>query len=127
MEEAWGFDYYQPKQSLLVRFDRTWDDRYIRNSLRHPTFQPISYDDAGKLIQQTLQGQPQRSLLKIWRSRSNQDAYYRASIRQHDPNVWQRLRAWRPHIEVLLPWDLRQQFAQETSQESQLYHPEKSQ
>jgi CRISPR-associated protein (TIGR03985 family) len=121
MEEAWGFDYYQPMQRLLVRFDRTWDARYIRNSLRHSTFQPIPYDQAGKLIRQTLPGNAQRSLLKIWRSRADQDAYYQANIRQHDPNVWQRLRAWRPHIEVLLPWDLRQQFAQEVHQEWALY------
>jgi len=121
MEEAWGFDYYQPMQRLLVRFDRTWDDRYIRNSIRHSTFQAIPYEQAGKLIQHTLQGNSQRTLLKIWRSRSEQDAYYQAYIRQHDPNVWQRLRAWRPHIEILLPWDLRQQFAQEVDREWQLY------
>jgi CRISPR-associated protein (TIGR03985 family) len=121
MDEAWGFDYYQPIQQLLVRFDRTWDERYIRNSFRHPTFQRLPYDQVGSTIQQALQGKSQQSLLQIWRSRSDQDAYYQVNIRENDPNIWQRLRAWRPHIEVLLPWELRQQFAQEVQAEGRLY------
>jgi CRISPR-associated protein (TIGR03985 family) len=50
-----------------------------------------------------------------------QDAYYTALYRQHDPNVHQRLRAWRPHVEVLLPWSLRQQFGAEAHQEAAFY------
>jgi CRISPR-associated protein (TIGR03985 family) len=121
MSEAWGFDYYQPSQLLLLRFEREWNERYIKNSLRHPTFELISYAHVEKLIRQQLQGRQQSKLLKVWRSRSEQDAYYQAHYRQGDPNVWQRLRAWRPHVEVLLPWELRQQFAQEVNQEGQFY------
>lgn len=121
MAEAWGFDYYQPKDLLLVRFDQVWDQRYIRNSLRHPTFQRVEYGQAQKLMAQTLRGELRQQMLALLASRSEQDAYYRAVYRRNDPNVRQRLRAWRPHIEVLLPWPLRQQFGQEVMAESGFY------
>jgi CRISPR-associated protein (TIGR03985 family) len=121
MMEAWGFDYYQPAQMLLLRFDQEWNERYIHNSFRHPTFQPVSYERAGELLATNLHGKEKTELLKVWRSRSPTDAYYQAQIRQGDPNVWQRIRAWRPNVEVLLPAVLRRQFAQEALQEARLY------
>lgn len=121
MDEAWGFDYYQPRHLLLLRFDREWDDRYIRDTLRHPTFRKIPYHQVQSLIRQTLTGHRQEHLLRLWQQRSPGDAYYQAYSRQDDPNVLQRLRAWRPHVEVLLPWELRQRTAQEVTQEMQLY------
>lgn len=121
MAEAWGFDYYQPKDILLVRFDQVWDQRYIRNSLRHPTFERVGYGQAQQLILRMLRGELRQQMLDLLASRSEQDAYYRAVYRRNDPNVKQRLRAWRPHIEVLLPWPLRQQFGREVMAESQFY------
>ncbi|EKU97187.1 CRISPR-associated protein, TIGR03985 family [Leptolyngbya sp. PCC 7375] len=121
MAEAWGFDYYQPKDVLLVRFDQIWDQRYIRNSLRHPTFKRVDYGQAQTLIAHTLRGELRQQMLNLLASRSEQDAYYRAVYRRNDPNVKQRLRAWRPHIEVLLPWPLRQQFGREVMAESGFY------
>ncbi len=121
MDEAWGFDYYQPPQLLLLRFDQEWDDRYIQGTVRHTTFRPVAYDRVGRLIQQNLQGKPQEQLLQVWQSRSSKDAYYQAWYRQDDPNVRQRLRAWRPRVEVFLPWSLRQRTAREIWQEQQLY------
>ena len=44
------------------------------------------------------------------------------NARQGDPNVMQRLRAWRPRVEILLPWSLREQAAREVEQERQLYY-----
>lgn len=121
MDEAWGFDHYQPAQLLLLRFDQEWDDRYIQGTIRHTTFRPIPYERVGRLIQRQLQGKPQEQLLQIWQSRSPSDAYYQAWYRQDDPNVRQRLRAWRPRVEILLPWSLRQRTAWEVQQERQLY------
>ncbi|EKV01090.1 CRISPR-associated protein, TIGR03985 family [Leptolyngbya sp. PCC 7375] len=121
MAEAWGFDYYQPPRMLLLRFDMLWDQRYIQNSLRHHTFQPISFQQAQTLIQSEVQGEKQQYLLQILLTRPSQDAYYRAIYRHNDPNVRQRLRAWRPHVEVILPWDLRQQVATEVRQELEWY------
>jgi CRISPR-associated protein (TIGR03985 family) len=124
MAQAWGFDYYQPVQRLLLRFDQEWDKRYIRNSLRHVTFEPIDYVEAGRLIKQELTGVQQKHLLRVWQARSKDDAYYQALYRQDDPNVKQRLRAWRPHVEVLLPWGLRLRFVEEVKQELRFYHDE---
>lgn len=121
MEEAWGFDYYQPSQQLLLRFDAEWNQRYIQNTLRHTTFRQVSYERAGQIIRQTLSGEPQEQLLTLWRSRSTQDAYYQARYRHQDPNVRQRLRAWRPHVEVLLPWELRQRTLDEIAKEMKFY------
>ncbi|MGF1497769.1 MAG: TIGR03985 family CRISPR-associated protein [Elainellaceae cyanobacterium] len=124
MADAWGFDYYQPAQLLLLRFDQEWNRRYIRNSLRHETFQPIAYPDLKKLIEQELDGTERDRLLTIWRSRPATDAYYQAMYRRGDPNVYQRLRAWRPHVEVLLPWELRQRMKTEIEQERVFYGDE---
>jgi CRISPR-associated protein (TIGR03985 family) len=121
MDEAWGFDYYQPSQLLLMRFDQEWDRRYIRDTIRHTTFNQVPYDQVGTLIQQHTSGMQQSRLLELWQQRSPQDAYYQAQYRQNDPNVRQRLRAWRPHVEILLPWDLRQRTIEEITQEMTLY------
>ncbi|MEO0533329.1 MAG: TIGR03985 family CRISPR-associated protein [Cyanobacteria bacterium P01_A01_bin.123] len=121
MAEAWGFDYYQPAQLLLLRFDKEWNDRYIRDTKRHDTFEQVSYTQAQKLIRQHLTGKAREELLRILDQRSPEDAYYSAIYREHDPNVHQRLRAWRPRVEVLLPCSLRQQFAAAVRQEHDLY------
>jgi CRISPR-associated protein (TIGR03985 family) len=121
MEAAWGLDFYEPADPLIVRFDQEWNQRYIRNSMRHETFQPIAYDAIPQQIRQQTSGATQRTLLKIWRDRAPDDAYYQAVIRRNDPNVKQRLRAWRPHVEVILPWDLRQTMLTEIQQEQKFY------
>lgn len=121
MDEAWGFDYYQPKKMLLVRFDAEWNERYIRNSQRHSTFEHVSDDEARSLIQTTLDKQQSAQILSALSKREPNSAYYRACYRHNDPNVRQRLRAWRPHIEVILPWRLRQRFAREVAKEQQFY------
>ncbi|NEQ31059.1 MAG: TIGR03985 family CRISPR-associated protein [Leptolyngbya sp. SIO4C5] len=121
MADAWGFDYYQPSQRLLLRFDSEWNRRYIQDTLRHSTFTQISYQQVAQRLQQHLSGQPQQEMLALWRDRSQHDAYYEAQYRQNDPNVRQRLRAWRPHVEVLLPWDLRQRMITEIKKEIEFY------
>jgi CRISPR-associated protein (TIGR03985 family) len=121
MEEAWGFDYYQPSQLLLLRFDAAWDRRYIRDTIRHTTFRRISQAQVEHLMRQHLTPAQQQHLLERWRDRPSNVAYYQAQYRQNDPNVHQRLRAWRPHVEVILPWHLRQRMIQEIQQEWQFY------
>ena len=122
MDEAWGFDFYQPVSTLLLRFDQDFAKRYINNSLRHETFITVSYAQAKALVQATLTDPyRQKTLLTLLQSRSPHDAYYTAQYRNHDPNILLRLRAWRPHLEVLLPWDLRQTITSEVRQEGQLY------
>lgn len=122
MSKAWGFDYYQNAKQLLVRFDAEWDERYIRNSIRHSTFKRVSYPEARSLIQSSLTGLQQQKMLALLNNhRDPDDAYYQAIYRHDDPNVRQRLRAWRPHIEILLPYSLRSRFAYEVAKEQEFY------
>ncbi|WP_448573473.1 TIGR03985 family CRISPR-associated protein [Trichothermofontia sp.] len=121
IESAWGFDFYLPEKTLLLRFERNFHDRYIRDTFRHDTFRQISYQQAQRLIRQNTSPPEQQQLLAILRSRSETDAYYQATYRDGDTNIKQRLRAWRPRGEILLPWSLRQAFAQEAQAEYQLY------
>lgn len=121
MAEAWGFDFYQPIDTLLLRFDWNFAKRYIDTSLRHETFSPISYPKAKSLIRSHTDPVIQQKLLGILKERSPQDSYYTAQYRRHDLNILLRLRAWRPHMEVLLPWALRQQVATEVQQELRFY------
>jgi CRISPR-associated protein (TIGR03985 family) len=122
MVEAWGFDFYQPSAPMVLRFDHAFYEGYVRGTVRHDTFEQISYANVQELIQKHTSDPVQRqALLKIWQARSPQDAYYTAQYRIGDPNVMLRLRAWRPKMEVLLPWELRSQIAAEVKQESHFY------
>jgi CRISPR-associated protein (TIGR03985 family) len=122
MAEAWGFDFYQPSALLVLRFDHGFYEGYIRRTVRHDTFEQVSYARVQQLIQQHTSDPVQRQeLLDVWQQRSPQDAYYQAHYRVGDPNVLLRLRAWRPKMEVLLPGDLRRQLSSEVEQEWQLY------
>jgi CRISPR-associated protein (TIGR03985 family) len=121
MSEAWGFDFYRPAHLLLLRFDQTFADGYIRNSIRHETFEAVSYDQARRLILQTTEAAERKQLLRVLEQRSPDDGYYIAYGRSEDINLMLRLRAWRPKMEVLLPWKLRQQVATEVALEQRLY------
>jgi CRISPR-associated protein (TIGR03985 family) len=122
MIEAWGFDFYQPAALMILRFDRWFYEGYIRGTVRHDTFEQVSYAKVEQLIQKHTRNPSHRQeLLQVWQQRSPQDAYYIANYRVGDPNVLLRLRAWRPKMEVLLPWELRQQLRAEVAQEYGLY------
>lgn len=121
MAKAWGFDFYLPPKLMLLRFDREFHDRYIRDTFRHDTFEFVTYQQAEQLIRQHTRQPQQQALLTVLQFRSPQDAYYRVYYREGDTNVGLRLRAWRPSGEVLLPWELRQSIAEEVETEFQLY------
>lgn len=128
MSKAWGFEFYLPSQLMLMRFDRDFGDRYVKDTERHETFAEISYQQAKNLIQRKVeQPKQQQALLKILENRSPEDTYYQVFIRYQDEknrdnNVIMRLRAWRPRCEVLFPYELRQAIAADVAKEYQLYH-----
>ena len=128
MSKAWGFDFYLPSTLMLLRFDRDFSDRYIKDTERHDTFEEITYQKAQRVIERyiTQSGQKQ-NLPDVISNCSPDDAYYQVFIRYQDSkhrdnNVIMRLRAWRPRCEVLLPFDLRQSIAEDVAAEYQLYH-----
>jgi CRISPR-associated protein (TIGR03985 family) len=117
LHHAWGFDYYLPDQLMLLRFDRQFHDRYIAGTFRHKTFHRITHDEAIHVVQEA----KRRSLLKLIQSRPAEDAYYTVIYREGDTNVGLRLRSWRPNVEVLLPWKLRQTILANIQAEWQFY------
>ncbi len=125
MSRAWGFDFYLPSQRLLLRFERKFHDAYIAGTVRHDTFTQITYEEAIAQIHQNATGHNVETLLTAMAQKSRHDAYYRAEYRSdlntHDTNVQQRLRAWRPYLEVILPVSLRHIMAAEVATEYQIY------
>ncbi|MFM7365258.1 MAG: TIGR03985 family CRISPR-associated protein [Cuspidothrix sp.] len=122
MSKAWGFDFYLPSRIMLLRFERDYHHRYIQNTFRHDTFELISHPKAKSLIRQhTPEQEEQQTLIKLLDSRSHNDAYYKVNYRHGDNNVIMRLRAWRPKLEVIMPYDLRQRIATDITKEIRFY------
>jgi CRISPR-associated protein (TIGR03985 family) len=123
MSHAWGFDFYQPDELMVLRFDDWFDVGYVKGTVRHETFKSITYAQVKSLIKTHIDDRQQReAILSVWEKRSPNDAYYQVRYRQNDPNVLLRLRSWRPKIEILLPWSLRQKITQEVAQEYKMYN-----
>jgi CRISPR-associated protein (TIGR03985 family) len=121
MQRAWGFDFYLPASPMLLRFERQFHERYIQGTFRHQTFKQLTYAQVKQVIQSYAEPSQRQPLLDVLQSRSKQDAYYSVVYRVGDTNVELRLRAWRPKVEVLFPWDLRQQIGREVMQERLFY------
>lgn len=126
LDRAWGFDFYLQPQQMVLRFNRDFHDRYIVDTFRHSTFKAIDWVRVMQLMQQHQDLAQQKTLLQVLKMRSHKDAYYQVCYRDGDTNIRHRLRAWRPHVEVLLPWSLRQEIAQEVQTEVQFYQGERS-
>jgi CRISPR-associated protein (TIGR03985 family) len=122
MDKALGFDFYLESRLMLLRFERDYHDRYIQDTSRHNTFKLIGYQKAKSLIQSSVINSEQKAeLLKVFANRSPKDAYYSLQYRHGDNNVTMRLRAWRPKVEILLPYDLRQKVTADIVKEIGLY------
>lgn len=118
MEEAWGFNFYLPKQLMILRFSREFADWYVRDTERHPTFESIEYEELEDLIWAEIpdEGQ-QQQILQILDQRPREDAYFKAWVRVGDINLIMRLRDWRPQGEVIAPICLRERMRREALQE----------
>lgn len=118
MEEAWGFNFYLPKQLMILRFSREFADWYVKDTERHPTFESIEYKELEDLIwAEVLDEGQQQQILQILDQRSPEDAYFKAWVRVGDINLIMRLRDWRPQGEVIAPICLRERMRQEALQE----------
>ncbi|MDF5729197.1 MAG: TIGR03985 family CRISPR-associated protein [Rhizonema sp. PD38] len=123
LDAAWGFNFYLPRELLILRFPSSFAKWYVDKTFRHPTFRAIAYNQLPKLITQEISNpQECQQLLNILNKRSSEDTYYTAWIRTGDINVLMRLRDWRPKGEVIAPLSIRQQLAEEAAQELANYH-----
>ena len=122
LEEAWGFNFYLPRRLLIMRFPPNFAQRYVQQTDRHATFEPIAYKKLLVLVKQQIQApDAQATVLKILSQQTAKDAYYKAWIRLGDINIVMRLRDWRPKGEVIAPLELRQQMRREAQAELEHY------
>lgn len=122
LQEAWGFDFYHPRQLAILRFPQQFARWYVEKTIRHETFKSIPYNSLPALIEREIRDRDeQQQILQIIQKCSPQDAYYQVWIRQGDVNVLMRLRDWRPNGELIAPLSLRQQLAAEATAELQHY------
>ena len=119
LEAAYGFDFYQPKQLMLLRFNRDFHDRYIKHTWRHDTFHQVDRPAIEKLIQGKDLAE-QRLISKRINAHPH-DAYYTMNYRVGDNGVIMRLRAWCPNVEVLSPFDLRDRMHDDLQKAWELY------
>ncbi len=130
LELAYGFDFYRDSATMVLRFNQDFDQRYIKNTIRHQTFEAITDLESVKnlIAEQCTPDQEQRLLQtelfnKI--ARAQNDAYYSLRYRVGDNNVIMRLRAWSFNVEVLFPWELRQRIKTDMQKNWNLYESDR--
>jgi CRISPR-associated protein (TIGR03985 family) len=111
-KEAWGLDIEKPKQLLILRFNLSYYDRYIKGTNRGPSARKLSsYQEAIDILQDEKNkkniDQNTLDLLTARIKARKNDAYYKANFRQGDHYTTMRLRSWCEKVEVLTPIDLR--------------------
>jgi CRISPR-associated protein (TIGR03985 family) len=122
LKEAWGCDFYKESALMILRFEQDFHERYIKGISIHDTFIAINCETVLKLITQyTSNPKQQQAILKVFHSRPYTDAYYKVHYRVTDYYVIRWLRALGSKVEVLLPWNLRQEMAQEIQNTWNLY------
>ena len=129
LREAMGFDFYQFKQTMILRFDQVYSEKYIDESFRHETFKPLKTPrdlEQWQALQRLSPGDRQviGRILGQWRKMDSDNpthSYFRADYRVNDNNVIMRLRAWGDKVEVLYPPELRQRMADDSCKMAALY------
>ncbi|MEA5554342.1 TIGR03985 family CRISPR-associated protein [Anabaena cylindrica UHCC 0172] len=121
LKDAWGCDFYKEKTLMILRFDQNFHQNYIQGINIHQTFKAINHEQAKTLIKQNTPNSLHQHIVPILDSRSNHDAYYQVYYRNTDYYVIRRLRALGSKVEVLLPWELRQEMLLELQNTCNLY------
>ena len=122
IEEAYGFDFYLPSDTMLLRFPQQFNQNYISNTVRHRTFKQITHQEAiMKVKNDASLSKQQREKLTVQIKNHPNDGYYTLQYRKNENSVIMRLRAWCPNVEVLLPWDLRQRMKNDMQKTWELY------
>jgi len=128
LELAYGLSFYRQANTMLLRFERDYYQRQIKDTIRHSTFEKIAdLTEVKNFIIQQLKSETDKGkkhgqeklLAKV--EQNCEDAYYKLRYRVDDNDAIVRLRSWGSNVEVILPWDLRQQIKQELEQACNLY------
>jgi CRISPR-associated protein (TIGR03985 family) len=128
LELAYGFSFYREAKTMLLRFEPDYECRYIKNTVRHQTFEKV--EDV-KEVKYLLLEQIKIETDPVLKERQKQlldkvmlnpeDAYYKLRYRVGDNDVIMRLRSWGHNVEVISPWDLRSQIQEELEKTCNLY------
>jgi CRISPR-associated protein (TIGR03985 family) len=137
LREAMGFDFYQPKKTMILRFDKVYSEKYIDESFRHETFESLKTPkdlEQWQAQRQISPGAPRSGslrdrqiigrILSQWHQMDSNNpthSYFRVDYRVNDNNVIMRLRAWGDKVEVLYPPALRQRMADDSRKMAALY------
>ncbi len=123
MGRALGFDFFRPKETILLRFNPYFHANYIERTERTALFKTISFEEAERFLHNTIINTREQKdlLLTILRSRSPKDIYCRVDYHVGDRTAVMRLRAWGQQVEVLSPWSLRQQIQEDITKLSEMY------
>lgn len=116
LQEAYGFDFYLKSTEMILRFNRDFHDRYIKNTFRHRTFEQILTEDQ---FDESIYKYPN---LKASLAKCPNDAYYKIKYRINDNTVIMRLRAWGHNVEVISPPDLRKRIYDDMQKAWDLYN-----
>ncbi|MDX2098389.1 MAG: TIGR03985 family CRISPR-associated protein [Leptolyngbyaceae cyanobacterium bins.59] len=63
LKEAWGFNFYEPKHLLILRFSPDFARWYVEDTVRHETFKPITYKQLPALIRKVISDSQEREQL----------------------------------------------------------------
>jgi CRISPR-associated protein (TIGR03985 family) len=118
LRKAYGFDIGLPQQTMLLRFEGDFHDRYIKHTWRHNSFKRIEIERIAEIFKLD---RPEYTQIKSRIDRYRHDAYYTMNYRVGDNSVIMRLRAWCPNVEVLLPLELRERMREDIEQTWDLY------
>ena len=130
LDSAYGFDFYRPRATMLLRFNRDFSDRYIQNTDRHATFKQTDSKMAKDFIKRQLKTDSDLASGRV-KQLTNildcnlEDNFYLLDYRVGDNNVIMRLRAWCPNVEVIYPWSLRQRMREDMEQTWRLYESDR--
>lgn len=129
LERAYGFKFYGDQDVMLLRFDKNYDERYIKNTVRHNTFECLANLESVKsFIKHQLKFRSAQNshitlqqVLRIVDTYPN-DAYYKLCYRVEDNNVIMRLRSWGFNVEIILPVSLRLKMKKDIEQTVRIYN-----
>jgi CRISPR-associated protein (TIGR03985 family) len=121
MNEAYGFDFHLKTGEMLLRFDRDFHDRYIKNTWRHNTFEPIKGEELEIFVEQKKNKDEISPVVAKRVNSFDRDAYYKMKYRIDDNTVIMRLRAWGQNVEVIYPPALRDRMRSDIQENWNLY------
>ena len=115
LQIAYGFDFYRDISEMVICFPADFDRAYNVDTYRHETFKKRTASDIKRKIK-SAQITPKKITFltnKIERYAQEGFSFYTLNYRVGDYAVKRRLRDWSYHVEVLLPWELRQELKDE--------------